>query len=202
MKTNLKGEHFGQWVVIGEAQKKCGRRYLWCECSCGITKEVSQISLTQGKSTECKSCSLRQIKTKHGHGKQTSGLYSVWKNMKSRCLNPNRGCYEYYGGRGIGVCKDWLTFESFLKDMGEGYEVGLTLERIDNSKGYSPENCRWATVEEQNSNTRRSLHLEYLGKVYTEKQLSEHTGVPRTTIQARRKLGLSGEDLVNGPRKV
>lgn len=198
----LQGKCFGQWLVITEAQKKNGKRHWWCECSCGVTKEVNQLNLTQGKSTKCDSCSAKQKPIKHGYGNKTSGLYSIWKGMKSRCLNPNRNCYKDYGGRGIGICEVWLNFEGFLKDMGGSYETGLTLERKDNMLGYSPENCKWATRAEQNSNTRRNLKLEYQGKIYTERQLADLTGTPRTTIQARRKKGLVGEELINGPRKV
>jgi hypothetical protein len=202
MKKDLRGEQFGQWLVITEATQKNGRRYWWCECSCGNKKEVSQLNLTQGKSTKCKGCTAKQRSVKHGYGQDTSGLYSVWKSMKTRCLNANHKSYKYYGGRGISLCEGWLTFEGFLRDMGEGYDSGLTLERVDNTKGYSRENCKWATRAEQNSNTRRTLRLEYQGKTYTERQLADLTGVPRTTIQTRRKMGLSGEELVNGPRKV
>jgi len=198
----LKGKHFGEWSVITEAEKKNGKLHWWCECSCGVIKEVSQLNLMHGKSTKCKSCSYKQRDIKHGYGSKTSGLYSVWKGMKSRCLNPNRDSYKYYGGRGIGVCEVWLSFEGFLKDMGSSYETGLTLERKDNMLGYTPENCKWVTRAEQNSNTRRTLKLEYQGETYTERQLADLTGTPRTTIQTRRKMGLVGEELINGPRKV
>ena len=199
---DLKGERFGEWSVITESEKKNGRRHWWCECSCGVTKEVNQLNLTQGRSTKCNSCSAKRRHIKHGYGNKTSGLYSIWKGMKSRCLNPNRDSYKNYGGRGIGICEAWLSFEGFLKDMEEGYETGLTLERKDNMLGYSLENCKWATRSEQSSNTRRTLKLEYQGETYTEKQLANLIGTPRTTIQARRKIGLVGEELVNGPRKV
>lgn len=123
-------------------------------------------------------------------------LYSIWKNMKSRCYNPNRVAYKDYGGRGISVCDRWRhSFMSFYEDMLEGYEEGLSLDREDNDGNYCKENCRWINRAMQNRNQRKSLKLLYKGKYVTEAELSEITGIPRTTIQQRRRAGWEGEDL-------
>ncbi len=96
------------------------------------------------------------MSTKHGHwinGKK-SPTYVAWARMKDRCLNTNDASYNYYGGRGITVCEKWLKFEGFLEDMGirpERVDV-LSLERIDNNKGYYKENCKWASKKEQSLN--------------------------------------------------
>ena len=90
--------------------------------------------------------------------------YSSWRDMKSRCSNQKRRQYKDYGGRGITVCKRWLKFENFYADMGER-PPGLTLERVNNEKGYSPKNCRWATRAEQNANRRtRRDALTFYGR--------------------------------------
>lgn len=93
------------------------------------------------------------------HGMKGHPLYKCYWNMRARCTNPNHPRYKDWGGRGVTICDRWMEkFENFLEDMRGGYAPGLQLERIDNDKGYSPENCRWATTTAQSRN-RRSNHI-------------------------------------------
>ena len=89
------------------------------------------------------------------HGLSCTKLYHCWASMKSRCNNPNSQYYSYYGMRGIKVCEEWYDFKTFYDwAMCNGYSEGLTIDRIDNDKGYNPGNCRWITMREQNKNKR------------------------------------------------
>lgn len=104
---------------------------------------------------------------------------------------------------GVTICKEWendyLAFREWA--LNNGYKDELTIDRIDNSKGYSPENCRWATPKEQANNRNSNVYIEYEGTRYTLSQLADHVGVSRSTIQQRRKNGWSVEDIVKTPYK-
>jgi hypothetical protein len=126
-----------------------------CECICGKTATILGTRLRGGRTTSC-GCVRKGINKKHGYfGTPT---YEAWSAMVQRCSpKKNRKAFKNYAGRGISICKSWSIFESFLSDMGEKPQ-GLTLERVDNDKGYSKENCVWATNEQQARN-RRSTKL-------------------------------------------
>jgi DNA-binding NtrC family response regulator len=104
--------------------------------------------------------------------------------MRNRCENPSVKEYPRYGGRGIKVCKRWLKFENFLKDMGIP-KTGMSIERIDNNKDYSPSNCRWATKKEQANNRRTNVLIEFNGEKYNIKQWAEKLKIKYTTLHAR-----------------
>ena len=92
-------------------------------------------------------------------------LYNVWKEMRQRCNNPKHNHYKRYGGRGITVCKEWDDPEAFYNwAVNNGYKEGLTLDRINNDKGYSPDNCRWVTVKEQCKNRSSNHLISFMGK--------------------------------------
>lgn len=147
----------------------------------------------KGEEVLCKSCRLKGNNYRF-YGKKyntnkyyQSPTYYSWANMKTRCFNQNSTEYKRYGGRGISICDRWLDFKNFLDDMGEKPE-GMTLERIDNYGDYQPDNCEWATPEEQANNTRnidRAERFEYNGLRLTIKEWAEKIGIKRTTLGMR-----------------
>jgi len=121
-----------------------------CKCECGTIKSVLHGNLRSGHTKSC-GCIHKESSTSHGLSKHP--LYKVYMYMKKRCNNIKDTGYARYGGRGIKVCDSWLeSFENFYEDMKDGYKKGLELDRRDNNKGYSKENCRWVTSAQNNMN--------------------------------------------------
>lgn len=111
--------------------------------------------------------------------------YRSWAGMKSRCQNPNYNEYHYYGGRGIKICDRWQLSENFFDDMLPTWKPGLSLDRIDHNKGYSPDNCRWADEKTQQNNRRNNRLFEYMGKSKSLTDWAEEIGVNRSTLAQR-----------------
>ncbi len=120
---------------------------------------------------------LIERSTKHGHA--TGGIsrtYEAWSGMIARCTNPRKARAADWIGRGISFCDHWRDFSAFLADMGEKPD-GLSLDRIDNSKGYSPENCRWADTKTQNRNKRSNRLITFSGQTKTVSEWADETGL-------------------------
>ncbi len=124
-------------------------------------------------------------------------LYRTWMNMKQRCFNPRIPNWNRYGGRGITVCERWRhSFANFLADMGER-PAGTSLDRIDNDKNYSPENCRWAGRVAQNRNQNWTRYVTVEGKRFLAVELAERSGVKTDTIVTRARRGLPMERVLS-----
>lgn len=172
-------------------------KYLWykvrCE-KCGEVFDRGASSVLKG-TTKC-DCSKRR--TPVGNNKR---LYNIYNSMKSRCYNPKNSRYYRYGGRGIGVCEQWRVaggFQAFkMWAYATGYSDNLTIERKDNDKDYCPENCVWATKEEQANNTSRNRYIEVNGKKMTFAQAEREFGLPTGTLNNRiNKLGWDVEKAI------
>lgn len=120
------------------------------------------------------------------HGMSNTRLYSIWRDMKNRCNGLKEKDKKNYFDRGITYCTDWEMFEPF-KDwaISHGYKDGLTIDRIDNDKGYSPDNCRWVTRAEQNNNTRQNHLITYNNETHTLNQWASILGINPSTLRSR-----------------
>jgi hypothetical protein len=132
------------------------------------------------------------------HGMYGTPVYSSWRSMMDRCTNPNSHAYIHYGARGITVSKRWHKFENFYADMGE--PNGLSIERVNNELGYSPENCEWASAKTQANNKRTSVSLTYQGVTKTISQWAEHLNVPRTRLYERAEAGWPVDRILTTPK--
>lgn len=157
------GQLFGRWTVISENGRDGEGKLRWgCRCDCGTEREVRNRDLVVGKSTSC-GCLRRESAslTNTTHGLSRSKEYSSWQMMISRCCNPNYEDYARYGGIGITVCERWRSFANFYEDMGPRPR-GATIERLDNDKGYYPENCAWDSRSAQARNRSSNVWV-YVG---------------------------------------
>ena len=188
---DLTGQKFGRLEVIERAENKGGQTMWRCRCECGKDHIVNGYFLTSGQSRSC-GCYRNDLNIKHGmHGAR---LYEIWKGMKQRCSNPRHKSYQTYGARGITVCDEWNDFQAFYEwAISHGYSDNLEIERRDNTKGYSPDNCRWATRKEQMNNTRQNRNITYNNETHTIKQWAEIMGISYNTLYQRLARGWSIE---------
>lgn len=143
--------------------------------------------------------SIGERTTTHGHTKNRKNTlaYNSWLHMKRRCRDVNDNEYKRYGKKGITVCKEWQSFTNFYRDMGERKDVSITLDRIDNNKGYFKENCRWATKAEQSRN--KSNNIFYKGECA--KDASVRLGGSKEIVSLRLRLGWSKKEAFTRPLK-
>lgn len=190
---DMTGQKFGRLTVIEYSYSdKYGNARWLCKCDCGNE------TIAIGKGLRCgdtKSCGCKRIERAKTlsttHGLRKTRLYTIWAQMKSRCLNPNSNNYDRYGERGIKVCEEWLNNFVAFHDWAieNGYDDELTIDRIDNNGDYEPTNCRWATIEEQANNKRSSCLIEYKGERKTIAQWANLLNINEKMLRRRMDRG-------------
>jgi hypothetical protein len=173
--------------------------YYWlCKCECGNETIVNKDVLRRKNGIKSCGCLVKEVRSKetgkknhqYTHGLSKSRIYRTWADMLSRTTNKNIAGFEYYGGRGIVVCKEWQDFLTFYQwALSNGYQDNLTIDRIDVNGNYEPSNCRWVTQKVQANNTRHNKYIEYNGENLTCSEWSRRTGIKVNTIFSRLNNG-------------
>lgn len=194
------GEKFGKLTVLSECEeRKRGCKVYKCICDCGNITYVMGTYLKIGRTLSCGCLRGKKLIERNIEYR----LNGVYKNMKTRCYNKNYYQYKDWGGRGIIVCDEWRNnFQAFCDwAIENGYKEGLQIDRIDNNKGYSPDNCRWVDVKTQSNNRRSNIYLTYNGKTQTMKQWAEELDINYMTIYMRHMRGYDDKSCLFGKRK-
>lgn len=196
---DITGQRFNRLIVLGrEGNTAAGNAPWLCGCDCGNLTRVTGSALKNNYTKSC-GCLMperqRIVNTTHGMTKKR--IYKLWIAMKARCLNPNNKDFEYYSKKGI--CERWHRFENFYEDMGQAYEEHVkihgpnntTIDRKDNDKGYSLDNCRWVTKDIQAVNKKKTAFYELDGERLTTKQISNRFNISNQNLQIYLKRGYS-----------
>ena len=190
-RENLTNKKFGRLTAIKHCIIK-DRSYWLCKCDCGKSKTIYLGSLKKGISKSC-GCLNKELaaERQRKHGMYKTKFYGIWLNMKNRCLNKKDYRYNTWGGRGIAVCDKWLDFQGFYDDMYQSYQQHIkendytSIDRIDNDGNYCKENCRWATLKEQNNNKRTNKLITYNNKTMSVKEWSNKLNINYATLYQR-----------------
>lgn len=184
-------EHFSKYIglrkgsLVVEGFVISSPSKLKCRCDCGKIRMVSAYEFNKNKILSC-GCKNRMGNYKHGYS-SNKRLYNIYQEMMVRCYDKNFIHYDRYGGRGITVCDEWKEHREKFFDWAiyNGYAPDLTIDRIDNGKGYSPENCRWVTMYEQCRNKSSNVFFTYNGETLCLTDLAHKYNINVTTLWHR-----------------
>lgn len=194
---DMTGQRFGMLTVVSFAGVKGSAQHArWnCVCDCGRPTVAVGASIRAGKTRSCGCLSVATRITgdkSRVHGKSRARAYGIWRGMHQRCSDPNDKKAHLYVNKGIRVCERWQSFPAFYEDMGEP-PIGASLDRIDGNKGYSPDNCRWATPKQQANNMATNRLLNYQGRTQTLSQWADEIGIKANTLLCRIRRGVPME---------
>lgn len=200
--VDLTGMRFDRWQVEGLDPASGKVKYWFCVCDCGGRKRVFGGDLKRRMSKSC-GCLSKESRTERmtTHGMARHPAYRSWINAKGRCENPENDNYPIYGGRGIEMCRRWSeSFDAFWEDMGETWQSGLSIDRIDANGNYEADNCRWATPLEQANNRRTNMIIDTPKGPMNVTQAAAAFGMNRNALAGRIRAGWPTEELFTQPR--
>ena len=194
----------GSLLIIGVDHMAPRTGRLWkCQCDCGRIVLLPTYRIASGSATSCPECGKAENRkqaaehlTTHGLSRRNKRLYAAWKAIISRCTYPGDTDYKYYGGAGIDYADEWKEFPAFYEwAISHGYRDDLTIDRIDNSRGYYPDNCRWETDKVQGINHSNSILVTIMGTTMCLNDWARAAGVWRQTVYQWRKAGIMEEKI-------
>lgn len=199
---NVIGKKFNRLTVIERAYRPYPGTFFRCRCDCGNETIVVSQKLRFGSTKSCGCFKGDQGRKRFlKHGQHNIPEYQIWQAIKTRCYNFSSIGFKYYGARGINVCNRWKhSFANFFADMGERPTPQHTIERRNNNKGYSPNNCYWATRKSQNRNKRSNCMLTFRGQTKCLSEWVEELDLNYDMVKQRiNKLGWSVEEAFTTP---
>ena len=195
---DITNQRFGKFIALKYKYCKKGEGAMWeCICDCGKTAIVSGHNLRLGRIKSC-GCLKHETAPHTIHNLSNTKIYNAYCAMIQRCYNENNKNYKDYGGRGIKICDEWL--QDFMNFYNWAINNGkLTIDRVDNNRGYEPNNCRWVTMKVQSMNRRNNLKFKYKGKERTVKELANIAGITEKQFRHRLERGWSIFRIINTP---
>lgn len=194
MIDDLTNKRIGKLIVIKRVENDKFNRSKWlCKCDCGNYKIIAGTFLRTNKTRSC-GCLFKEVHTKYADEFKSTlkfkRLHRIWMGMKIRCNNKKSKDYKKYGQRGIKICDEWLNRESGFINfynwaINNGYQEGLSIDRINNNGNYEPNNCRWATLEQQANNTRKNRLITYNNKTQTLSEWAKELKIKYATLSNR-----------------
>lgn len=197
--TDMIGKKFGRLTVVEYTGKRDKHNYKIYKCKCDCNN-IIYVNSNKLKSGNTKSCGCLKTEQLTKHSKSHTRIYRIYYGMKQRCYNKKHRDFHLWGGRGIVVCDEWLNdFMAFYNwAMDNGYKENLSIDRIDNNKGYSPSNCRWATQKQQANNTRNTVYLTYNHKTQTLHQWANELGIKYACLYSRYRRKWKTKEILFG----
>lgn len=203
-KVDLTGERFGKLLVLSKGENK-GKNTSWkCVCDCGTIRDYLTYNLTAGKSNSCGCQRIESLsKAFTTHGETGTRLYNIFKGMSQRCYNQNNPAYIYYGNKGVKICQEWKNDFLIFKEWAEknGYNDEKSIDRIDASGNYEPDNCRWVSMQKQQNNKLNSAFVIINEEKLTIAEWAEINNTNKYTLYSKfyrlfKQLGLDNSEIV------